>query len=994
MSQLDDLLARSSAPGAFAQRRTFSLSREKAIDKQREFALRHPRQYVLELVQAAVFAGATYIAIDSKPNTLLIAWVGGPTLSTGALETLFDHLFADRSDRSVRQVVQLAIGVNAMLKRKPHEIRIESGDGTSAVRLDLDGSGQGTVGTTTASIAGSYVYADFGGAWLARARGDRWTPEQGLIEERCMYTPVPILLNGRAPFGYRSGRSIEVFGAQRQMQFDTDGRRGVVAVHASARAPTGIRIVVGGVWISTLPLEPLADQPLVGVVCDDNLRKTADQAGIVQDVRYVAMLHAVQPHATALIRALRDTDRPYLPPPLPRLADGTAEPSEPLPEPIPTVPPRGPIALAQIAATAGAPLFYVDPADAAELTDRGTEPDRFPWQILVLSPGQALTLAAEVPGAPLHRLTGRADVDFARRIISRGVQIRSVALPASDHRLVLRRHRAGPLPAWGHGIDGTPFCVIDPRGTYELGVVHSGTIVPTGSRAAALADRDGAPEAWPLPRVSLLLEHTRGSASMTAAHLDRALANVWRLVPDDGSDPAFLIAILSAVTVPQLVRVPDGSIRAAASLPVGWPDRLLDDPLLPTEDGPLSLRGFLALLGTGRTVAVVDYDALLTFETIERRFGFGHLTHPRLDDAQNHSEARARGLRQIATLRQAAERGAAGHPLLQLPADAPVVARHGVQLPDRVPRVTRDELQVLLDVGRRPALWLDDAPAVWRSLCDGDAGWLVRTQLTEGRLRGWLGLRSPLDPTAAVVLRTNEQLIGLPELDQSAPAHGLLWLDGGGTTPDPGWRRLVRLAGLRLYQQLVAVLRHETDSARIAHAQQAARRFVLLTWGRAGQLSGTAAQLAQLVPVERDGVHSGNLAAWLALPAERRPDVGLTLPDPRQSDHAGGIGVDRIEARLAEAVRAWPSTALPVTIRAGRASGPAAQLQHSVSHGGAVLQLNGNNPLTSAAIQADGPHREILLLECARLLCAYAARRRRHADLCRVQQVLVAQRFG
>ena len=127
---------------------------------------------------------------------------------------------------------------------------------------------------------------------------------------------MPILLNGNAPFGYRGSRHIEIFGARTQRHFDDGHRRGVVAIHTSPRAPTGFRMVVGGVWINTLQLEPLATRPLVGVVCDDNLRKTADQSDIVQDNRYVEMLHHVQPHATELMVDAEGTryQAPQLPP--------------------------------------------------------------------------------------------------------------------------------------------------------------------------------------------------------------------------------------------------------------------------------------------------------------------------------------------------------------------------------------------------------------------------------------------------------------------------------------------------------------------------------------------------------------------------------------------------------------------------------------------------------------------------------------------------------
>jgi hypothetical protein len=235
VSLLDDLLARSRSPGRFVERRAFTLSRDKAIEKQREFALRHPSQYVLELVQAAVFAGATYLAIDARPNALLLAWVGGQRLLERELEHLFDYLFADRGDARWRHVVQIAVGVNAILQRRPRLVRIESGDGTQAVRVDLDAQGRASVGVPRDSIAGTYLYVEFGGGWFSRFAGTGVTPEQALVEERCLYVPVPLLLNGSAPFGYRGTRHVEIFGARLQEPFEVGGRRGVVAMRSGER---------------------------------------------------------------------------------------------------------------------------------------------------------------------------------------------------------------------------------------------------------------------------------------------------------------------------------------------------------------------------------------------------------------------------------------------------------------------------------------------------------------------------------------------------------------------------------------------------------------------------------------------------------------------------------------------------------------------------------------------------------------------------------------
>ena len=148
MSAMDALLERSRTPGTFVERRRFSLARDKAIEKMKEFSLRDPQQYVLELIQGAVFAKATYIAVDTHTDRIMIGWVGGRPYRKEELENLFDYLFANQSDSEYRHVVQLAIGLNALLQRRPKSLRVESGDGTSAgtVRLDLDPDGNGTLG--------------------------------------------------------------------------------------------------------------------------------------------------------------------------------------------------------------------------------------------------------------------------------------------------------------------------------------------------------------------------------------------------------------------------------------------------------------------------------------------------------------------------------------------------------------------------------------------------------------------------------------------------------------------------------------------------------------------------------------------------------------------------------------------------------------------------------------------------------------------------------
>ena len=212
MSGIDDLLSRSRAPGTFVEHREFTLSRDKAVEKLREFSLRHPAGYVLELVQAAVFAGATYIAIDVSDEDLLVAWVGGEPCTASQLESIFDYLFLARTDPRSRHLSQLAIGLNALLQRKPKLVRIESGDGTAegTVRVDLDKRGRGTLGRPELAMAGTYLLVQFRTGWLQRFDGEDFRDEEALVETRCSYAPVPILLNGRAPFGYRASSSVQL----------------------------------------------------------------------------------------------------------------------------------------------------------------------------------------------------------------------------------------------------------------------------------------------------------------------------------------------------------------------------------------------------------------------------------------------------------------------------------------------------------------------------------------------------------------------------------------------------------------------------------------------------------------------------------------------------------------------------------------------------------------------------------------------------------------
>lgn len=1100
---LDEILARSRAPGAFVERRTFTLSRGKALEKQREFALRHPSQYVLEIVQSAIFAEATYLALDARRDSMLLAWVGGRPFQRNELENVLDWLFWDRGDQSHRHLVQLAVGVNALLQRKPKLLRIESGDGTTSVRLDLDAAGNATVGTPEKPIAGTYVHAVHTVGWLQRFMGGGPVDEIELVERRCSYLPVPILVNGSAPFGYRASRHLEVFGAAHQRSFDQDGRRGVVALvgnrtHASAVA--GFRMVVGGVWISTLPLDQMCGKvPLSGVLCDDRLRKTADQSDVVQDARFVQLLHAVQPIAGELVQSAlgpQAWNPPRLPPipeeveERPAPAEAPAEPVvtlEPVPDHVPAVAPRFAVAREQLGARGGGPLFRVDPGQAEQLAE-ALAPHRFPWCVVVLTEGQAATLARDFEEAVPPRLATRADVDFVTRALERSIVTRDHLERIDGDELIVRLHLEGPMPDWGLGRPGVPFCVIGPEGTVEHGVLRDGRVLLAGGTGKG-EDRELVGPPLDLPRISLILRTEQPGRTLDARHVQDA-REAARLLVGEASTPVereLLAALLGDRAIPQLVAGPDGPTLAIAP-PPGWTPSLADRTL----PGGVTLRELVATVVRGEVIGIGEGDGLpAKLDPLERKLGFGHLAHPSLrgrfvagvvrtggqwrevdpdvveifsmssqavlvtatleaappegftidqrfggavigvvsvpgwvgEDWEGGLHAlfellqhrlgerslvraglsphRCEGMGRLALLELVERLGRAEDPLL-IPTDggglrslheirthaaARVVARHGIRVAEPWTfAVTLDELRRIRLEGSDPgpALRYDDDPGVWHDLPEGELGWLLREDFRAGGLKGWLGLRLPFDPTTGILLRTTGALVALSDLERTLPCHGLVW-PSSGQELHAEQRRLVQLAGWRLYQQLVNVLDERGAPERIEAARQYASAFVALAWERSHQLQGTAADLARRVPVE--GV--GSLLDWYE--AGNAPQTAIERVAPPQAPVVARAMPD-LEARLTGAFPV-PGLLVSVVEVAQGHRAPPATLGAESQRAHACIEINAEHPLCVAALSSNGPAREVLLLEAARLVAQHLRATGRDASIGVAHQLLVGQRF-
>ncbi|MCO4746406.1 MAG: hypothetical protein KC912_16535 [Proteobacteria bacterium] len=1095
MSQLDALLARSRSPGTFVTRKRFTLARHKAIEKMREFALRHPRQYILELVQAAVFAGATWIAIDVRDDGVLVGWVGGEPLTSASLENIFDYLFVDQADLKRRHLMQLAVGLNAIYQRKPNVVRIESGDGTldGTARMELDSKGQVQVGQPSEGLGGTYLYVEFYSGWWERFFKSGTSGESRLIEERCLYTPVPILLNGSAPFGYRSSRAIQLFGVTRAASLDQGDRRGAIGVVRQGVRPE-FRIVVGGVWIGTDELKVLGNS-LGGVIADNGLRKTADMSDIVRDERWVRMLHAVQPEANTLMRQVHGRGyRPPALPPMPEIREPDPElptptgPTRPAPVPIEAAIPqlcssRAPIRLEQLDdLPPGSPVFWVSPDQAEELEPAG-DPLDFPFHVLLLSEGESIWLSETDAPIALSRMATTADFGFVNRILSRRAESREAIAPITvagqDGRLTLRLHVEGTPPHWGTG-PGVPTLIRvggDTARTLRL-PLELGPL-------SLIAEFDEAPDV----------------DDLDVALVRHALGESWRLLSHDAKDTAtrsLLRSVLALHARPTFVENA-GDKTVDAVLPSDWGAArrsLRDATLAMTTEGPLTLQSFLGLLNSGQIAVIEDATEFDELSALEEAFGYGHLAHPKRGafplvavGLSNRGWLRVRhdlkseprvliGLRdgldtptpdagwtRIATLSPIeawAQEGfenedlteglkGLGQLLASFSEENPAKLPEGLrtrrahamlrlalfrlaeksEIPLRIhatsgehvdidklgprlavaplhgPQVTEHETVAMtydelcsLERSRGPVtLRFDDPASVWHDLTEDGEGWLIRHEIRVPGVEGWLGLRFPYDPTAAILVETSRNLLSLGEVDRQAPCHGLLWARSTSTGLQSAQIELVRLGAIQLYQRLLEMLDADLVGLARTTAQGYAASYALLTAARKGALpSGTARELAAHVDVlDADGVRWGSLERWLDAEPDRRPLLPATWARFYEPAHEGEVELielddvsDRIARRLRTALSALSEDVWVDVNFAELNSGHVAVRPYESTSLRVAVTLNRSGSAAVRLAHTEPRVFEMLLLECARQVALWRDDHIHFEDLARM---IIAQRL-
>jgi len=316
MTSIDQVIARSRMSGGFSERKRFTVSRRRGIEKLRKFALADPHFYVLELIQAAIANNAEYVDLRVGRHNATLSYIGGG-LTEHELGQLFDFLFASKDRADIGHVRELALGLNAALLFAPDKIVVESGDATLAgsTRMVVMGDHDVVeVGRPEKPMAGTFISIQgmkrnkLAGKWFS-GFNDNWPREYETVEERCLAAPVPIVVGDTPLFGWSSQRTPALFGYKEVLSFDEGELYGTLGLKPSFGNPE-FRLLTRGVAIQSRSHVLIQGKQIGGIICFDRLRKTVDHSGIVDDERLAELWERLRPYARQLVSGKREVS-PY-----------------------------------------------------------------------------------------------------------------------------------------------------------------------------------------------------------------------------------------------------------------------------------------------------------------------------------------------------------------------------------------------------------------------------------------------------------------------------------------------------------------------------------------------------------------------------------------------------------------------------------------------------------------------------------------------------------
>lgn len=278
---------------------SFRLDRRRAFEKLSHHQLEDPHRYTLELVAAAVCAGATSIKVVNDSDDFEIEWDGDhPTAEE--LEALLDWIFTRSDDRRARMLQHLSQGLFGAVGLDPRWVHLER----PGVKLTLtDPLEPAQAPSPRAEGVRVHVRERFSWKVLREglARPFDAVYETKLLRRYAWSCPVPIVLNGKA---MPSAREAWPTPSDRPTRV-TDGERlwleGPGEALPAPEGMSGVALVRDGVVVGqvSLTLGPLR---LRGARIADGLRLNASRSAPVEDEAHKRVLAELMTAAAALVR--------------------------------------------------------------------------------------------------------------------------------------------------------------------------------------------------------------------------------------------------------------------------------------------------------------------------------------------------------------------------------------------------------------------------------------------------------------------------------------------------------------------------------------------------------------------------------------------------------------------------------------------------------------------------------------------------------------------
>ncbi len=297
-SAADALIAGLAADGVQESEGKFSLDRDVARKKMREFQLKDPAGYVLELVQAAVIKGASKLTFDIDSDDMRLEF-DGDLFTTQDFDQLYGSLFTSRTDANTRARRRLAIGLNAAVGTEPKLIEVTSCGADAGVRLVLTPGEEDRIETLEPDQGdyeqGNRIHVK---SRLRHRLGGRNAEVRKQLETCSRYADPEIILNDERISG--GATLVHAYGVT---PLRGDGLSGQCGFTDRLGDRAEVRMVTDGVWISSYKL-PDAMPGLLAVVESSRLKKDLSQSEIVRDDAWVDAIDAVYEAEARAVDAL------------------------------------------------------------------------------------------------------------------------------------------------------------------------------------------------------------------------------------------------------------------------------------------------------------------------------------------------------------------------------------------------------------------------------------------------------------------------------------------------------------------------------------------------------------------------------------------------------------------------------------------------------------------------------------------------------------------